>query len=130
MMMNLVSMPVLPALPKGVLSADYQAILTIHEQIMARLDKPMPTIEQLAKKANMSSTKFRSLFKKMYGTSIYQYHLSARLTRSKELLEANEFTISQIAYKVGFSHPPAFVNIFHKHFGVFPAAFREQFLHS
>ena len=129
-MINQVSISIFPTLPKGVLNGDYQAVMNIHEQIMARLDRPMPPIEQLAKKANMSATKFRSLFKKMYGSSIYQYHLLARLHCSQELLKANEFTISQIAYKVGFSHPPAFVNIFYKHFGEFPAAYRERYLHS
>ena len=123
-------MSILPVVPRGVLKGDYQVVVEIHDHILAHLDRPMPTIEQLAKRANMSSTKFRNLFKKMYGTSIYQYHLTARLARSKDLLEANEYTISQIAYKVGFSHPPAFVNIFHKHFGVFPAAYRENLLHS
>lgn len=121
---------ILPVLPKGVLNGDYYAVIKIHDQIMARLDKPMPTIEELAKKANMSATKFRSLFKRMYGSSIYQYHLTARLRHAQELLKANEHTISQIAYKVGFSHPPAFVNIFQKHFVVFPAAYRQQYLHS
>jgi AraC-like DNA-binding protein len=116
----------LPILPKGVLNKDYQLILLAHQQIMSCLYKPMPPIEQLAKQANMSETKFRGLFKRMYRQSIYQYHLAARLQLAKELLAGNDYTVTQIGYKVGFSHPSAFITIFQKHTGLSPAKFREQ----
>lgn len=113
-------------IPKGVLNSDYQIVVDIHDRIMSNLDRPMPAVEQLAKEANMSKTKFRNIFQKIFGSPIYQYHLAARLELSKKLLLQNNFTITQISYKVGFSHPPAFVTCFFKHFGFFPSTFREQ----
>jgi AraC-like DNA-binding protein len=115
-----------PELPKGILNGDYQKLLAIHQQIMNSLNQPMPPVELLAKQTNMSASKFRTLFKKIYHQPIYQYHLSARLNLAKTLLAQNDYTITQIAYKVGFSHPSAFVTIFHKTTGMFPLAFREQ----
>jgi AraC-like DNA-binding protein len=117
-----------PKLPRGVLNGDYQAMIHIHDLIIAKLNQPMQSVDSLAKSVNMSSTKFRELFKKMYGHSIYHYHLVARLQLAQEFLVANDYTVSQIAYKVGFSHPPAFIHIFKKHYGVFPLAFRERSL--
>jgi AraC-like DNA-binding protein len=115
-----------PIYPRGVLKQDYRTIIEIHDQIMSCLNQPMPTIEQLAAQATMSPTKFRELFKKMYGSSIYQYHLVARLTLGKELLMENEYTITQISYKVGFAHPPAFIKAFRIHFQTLPSTFRVQ----
>jgi len=78
---------------------------------------PMPTILKLADRANMSPSKFRKLFIEIFGTSIYQYHLRARMELAKRLLLSNQLTIVQIAYKVGFNRSQSFAKAFLAHTG-------------
>jgi AraC-like DNA-binding protein len=113
---------------RRVLEPDKRILSGIHESIMVNLSRPMPTIEALAQKACMSESKFRSLFQYFYGTSIYQYHLMARMDLAKNLLVSNEYTITQIAYKVGFSHHQSFIKTFMKHTGLSPRQFQDKMM--
>ena len=107
----------LPACPPNILKGDYEKIVEAHQAIMSNLSKPMPTIAQLASHANMSPSKFRNLFLQLYGVSIYQYHLNARIELAKKLLVSNQHTIVQIAYKVGFNRSQSFAKAFLAHTG-------------
>ena len=111
-------------MPKRILAPDIRTIKAIHDMIMNNLAAPMPTIETLAKKACMSPSKFRGLFQEIYKFSIYQYHLNARMALAKELLLSNEYTVTQISYKVGFSHHQSFIKTFMKHSGCSPRQFQ------
>lgn len=102
----------LPPCPRTVLTGDYEKMIDVHNAIMSDLSMPMPTIVQLADRANMSTSKFRKLFIEIFGTSIYHYHLGARMELAKRLLVSNQFTIVQIAYKVGFNRSQSFAKAF------------------
>ena len=112
--------------PRRIYEDDYQKILQVKERIMFDLSKSL-SINQLADKANMSPTKFRSLFLEIFGMSIYQYHLNARIELSKQLLMNNELTIIQIAYKVGYNSSQSFAKAFKKHVGQTATDFKESF---
>ena len=47
---------------------------------------------------------------------------SVRLNKSMELLKQNEYSISEIAYMVGFNSPSYFTNSFRKKYGVTPSS--------
>lgn len=52
-------------------------------------------------------------------------HIAARMMQeAKALLRHTDWTISQIAYSLGFEHPANFNNFFRKHSGSTPKAFR------
>lgn len=112
-------------MPKRILHPDLRALQEAHDTIMNNLTRPMPPVITLASNACMSLSKFRKLFQQTYGQSVYDYHLKARLAYAKELLFGNEFTITQIAYKVGFSHHQSFIKTFIKHTGITPNEFRQ-----
>lgn len=118
--------PVLPACPPNVMRNDYDKIIEIHDIIMLDLSLDMPTISQLAAQANMSTSKFRNLFIKVFGMSIYQYHLNARLELAKQLLIENKHTIVQIAYKTGFYRSQSFAKAFFLHTGQTASQFRKS----
>ncbi|MFN8344375.1 MAG: AraC family transcriptional regulator [Spirosomataceae bacterium] len=125
--MNANPIPVPPVCPKGIFIKDYEKMIYIHSLIMKDLSKPMPTISKLAALVHMSPTKFRSLFVKIFNASIYQYHLQARLDLAKHLLLTNEFTITQIAYKVGFDRSQSFAKSFLIHTGFTAGQFRDLY---
>lgn len=114
--------------PPNVLKGDYEKITDAHQLIMSNLSMPMPTITQLASQANMSPSKFRNLFLQIYGTSIYQYHLNARIEFAKTLLISNQYSIVQIAYKTGFYRSQSFAKAFLAHTGQTATEYKRNML--
>jgi AraC-like DNA-binding protein len=84
-----------------------------------------PTVEELALKASMSLSKFKTLFKQIYGESPYQYHQRAKLAYAAELLTTGRYTVSQVSYKVGYSHSIKFIKIFEKYYGTTPGKYKQ-----
>lgn len=76
------------------------------------------------KSAHLSSSQFSRSFKKHTGTSPYDYLLSVRLARAKELLKNTNLPISDIAYQTGFASDSNFIYFFRKNEGISPLKFR------
>lgn len=113
--------------PLSVNSHDYMRMIEIYHRIMADLSQPIPTINELSKSVYMSPSKFRNMFVKIFGISIYQCHLSARMKLAMELLSDSNYTIEQIAYKVGFSRSQSFAKAFLLHIGCSPSQYRKAY---
>lgn len=86
-----------------------------------------PTIDELAQFANMSPTKLKSTFKKVYGTSISQYSIQVKLRHSLILLSNNEGNIEDIALAIGYKNASKFSQVFYKNFGIYPKDYRNLF---
>lgn len=113
--------------PHGVLNDDFNKIIEVHEIIMNDYSKPIPNVKDLTEITNMSSQKFRILFQKIFQNNYYQYYHQLRLERAKSLLLENEFTIVQIAYKIGFYHSQNFARAFLKYSGMTAKEFRNKY---
>ena len=55
-----------------------------------------------------------------------EYVLNKRLQKAKYLLQEDEFTISEVAYKVGFSSLAYFSTVFKSKFNLTPSEFKEK----
>lgn len=64
------------------------------------------------------------LFKKTYGYGVYEYILSIRMERSKELLLNTNLPIKEISDRLGYSNNNYFSKAFKNHFQVSPTDFR------
>ena len=58
------------------------------------------------------------------GLTPNNYIRRIRMEKSKELLENSNFTISEIAYKTGFSSAFYFSKLFKEYYGMPPSQFR------
>ena len=81
-------------------------------------------IDPLLKKG-LSDDYLSFLFKKNLGVNLSRYIRSQRLQSSKEMLKGN-YTISDIAYYLGFCSESYFISCFKKEFGKTPKKFRNQ----
>lgn len=95
------------------------AISFIHNNYQNKL-----TINDIAQQINLSPSQFSRQFKKQTGTSPYDYLLSVRLTKAKELLKNTSLPISEISYRTGFANESNFIYFFKKHEGISPLKFR------
>jgi AraC family transcriptional regulator, exoenzyme S synthesis regulatory protein ExsA len=101
-------------------SDDIFIIKKLEREIKTNYFKTQPSINTMARYSGMSPTKFKRVFKDVLGCSPHQYILDIRANHAKELLESNYYTISQVAYKVGFNNPSGLSRLIRTKFNVSP----------
>ena len=77
-------------------------------------------VEKLTQKLNMSERKLQRKIKEATGKSPTQLIMFVRLQHSKMALTTNNYSVSEIAFKFGFSSPSYFSKCFKKEFGMRP----------
>lgn len=97
-----------------------RTILYINEHITENL-----TIEQICAHAFISKYYFCREFKRHIGLSVMKYILFSRLSLAQEMMRNTDLTISEIAYRSGFSSTNYFCNVFKKENGITPKEFRK-----
>ena len=88
----------------------------------ARIAEPV-TIEEICHEFFISRSSLQALFKTHLNTSPKNYLLNIKLQKSKELIRENQYTISEIAYMLGFSSIHYFSRLFKKYFNITPSAY-------
>ena len=85
-----------------------------------------PRLDFLAKFACMNPAKLKYSFKAVYHCSVKQYIQSRRIDHAEKLLLSSTLTIGQIARAVGYRNQGSFSELFKKHTGLSPVAYRRQ----
>ncbi len=75
----------------------------VHEYIEAHLAEDL-SLGHLASVVSLSSSHFRTLFKRATGQTVHAYLIQRRVSRAKELLLEGRLTANEVALEVGFSH--------------------------
>ncbi|OUL62518.1 helix-turn-helix transcriptional regulator [Flavobacterium sp. AJR] len=103
------------------LEKDVNAIMKAHEYLLTDLLLPFPGVKFLAEKANMSTSKFRNLYKNIFGVSAVSVFKNEKLILAKELLESGNFKlISDIAYELGYNKTSYFSLVYKRYYGHLP----------
>ena len=100
--------------------ADQQRVETVHQYLINNLSNSSISVSALAQMANMSLTKFNRLFKEIYSASVRDFIAEKRLQVARELLATHQYTISQVALKVGFTNASGLTKLFQKKYGISP----------
>lgn len=94
------------------------------EKVMAFIDanilEPTLNVEQLAKEVNMTRITLYRKIKALTNQTTIEFIRSVRLKRAAQLLTRNEFTVTEVAYMVGFSDVDYFRKWFKTEFGSTP----------
>lgn len=94
---------------------------------MVYMDEKLPTFkvsDYLAEKMNYSYGYLLNLFQEVTYTSIENFMIIQKTERAKQLIITNEFTISEIAWKLNYSSVAHFSNQFKNETGITPTAFQ------
>jgi AraC family transcriptional regulator len=84
-----------------------------------------PTLEQLAAVARLSPYHFARQFKAATGLPPYQYVITRRVERAKQLFQGGgDLSLAQVAARAGFSDQSQFSHHFKRLVGVTPGRFR------
>ncbi|MET0298886.1 MAG: substrate-binding domain-containing protein, partial [Flavitalea sp.] len=79
------------------------------------------TADDLCKIMGISRVQLYRKVKALLGVNINEYMILVRLQRAKHLLQEDELTISEVAYKVGFSSAAYFSTVFKSRFNQTPS---------
>jgi AraC-like DNA-binding protein len=94
-------------------------------RIQERLDEPIH-LEDLARSAKLSVSRLNTVFREATGDSPMAFVSKLRVQRACHYLEATEATVSEIAFKVGYSDPLYFSRAFKKSVGLSPNQYRSS----
>ena len=100
---------------------DYKHILQVATQLRDPLAIEVPSLKELAEMAHMGLTKFKGLFKKVFGQAPMEYRNRIRMEYAQRMLEMRRRSSSELSYELGYSHPSNFTTAYKKHFGHLPS---------
>ncbi|MFD1615177.1 helix-turn-helix domain-containing protein [Gelatiniphilus marinus] len=75
------------------------------------------SIEKLSVIAGLNTSKFKSVFKQVYGITVFKYITSLRIEKAIQLITKYDYTIAQASYEVGYKNPQHFTVAFKKNLG-------------
>jgi AraC-like DNA-binding protein len=82
------------------------------------------TVDSIARSLHMSYGHLSRIYKKEAGITILERFNKIRLEKATELLLNTNYSIKEIAFKVGFSSQFYFSRLFHEKMGITPSDFR------
>lgn len=84
------------------------------------------SLDVLAESVNLSTSRFRHLFKTETGITPAQYLKSLRMSRARELVETTFLNIKEIMCSIGVRDKRHFAKDFEKTFGLTPTQYRAR----
>ncbi len=112
--------------PLGIHPRDKQFIANAIALIEKNIDDDGFNVETLGNELGLSRTHLFRKFKSLTGTAPNDFIRQIRLKRAAQLLKEKQYTISEIAYMVGFKIPANFSTSFKAYYGVTPKKFMEK----
>ncbi len=107
-------------------ATDHGPLAELIPWVLARLDRPL-TVEDLARRAGMSSRHLGRHFKAATGTTPLQWLLVQRIRRAQELLEATDDSVDAVAAATGMGTATTLRRHFNRAVGLPPHAYRRTF---
>ncbi|WP_158799092.1 AraC family transcriptional regulator [Pedobacter sp. L105] len=89
--------------------------------------KGLPTVQFIAELLNLSPGYLSALLKSLTGQNTQQHIHGKLIEKAKEKLSGTDLSISEIAYELGFEHPPSFSKLFKSKTNFSPLEFRATF---
>lgn len=93
--------------------------------VFSTLKEPW-TVERMAKRVNLSPSRFHALYKKIFGKSPVDDLIQARIQNAQNALLYSNSSVSEIARELGYSNLPHFIRQFKAISGISPSQYRER----
>ena len=106
---------------------DEQFLDKLRQIVLDNLANEEFGVEELAKSYGISRSQLHRKLRKLAKKSISRFIREIRLDEAHKLLQENVGTVSEIAYKVGFSSPTYFNTCFSEYFGYPPGEAKYHF---
>ena len=94
----------------------------IHQVVEENYTSPI-SLEELAYLSGRSLSSFKRDFQSIYGETPAKWIREKRLSKARQMLEASQMSVADVAYSLGFENPTHFSRIFKQRYGSSPISF-------
>lgn len=98
---------------------DVKRIRRAKDIVISRMAEP-PGLRALAQESGLPLKKLKSGFKQVYGTSVYGFLWEYKMDYARKLLETGDYSVNEVALRVGYSTASHFIAAFKKRFSTTP----------
>lgn len=107
-------------------SMEEKFLMRVKKVVEEHLDDENFSVEELSKKVGMSRAQLHRKLIALTGKSASRFVRNYRLEHAYQLLEKKVGTVSEIAYRVGYSSPAYFTKCFTEDFGISPSQVKKE----
>jgi DNA-binding response OmpR family regulator len=107
-------------------SHDEKFIQNTIKAVEDNIANPDFSVEELSRMMGMSRVLLYKKLLALTGKSPIEFIRTLKLQRAAQLLEKSQFTVSEIAYQVGFNNPKYFTKYFKEEFNMLPSAYANE----
>lgn len=104
---------------------DIDKIREAREYLLLNMEHPLTVIE-LSHKVGINDFKLKKGFKQLYGVTIFDFLLEARMEKARTLLTETNTPIHEIAFATGYKNVSSFTAAFKKRMGFPPSAMKRS----
>lgn len=90
------------------------------EYLLHHIEHP-GTVIDLSHTVGLNDFKLKKGFKQLYGVTIFEFLLEARMEKARRLLQETTMTVHAVAISVGYKNISSFTVAFKKKFGILPS---------
>ena len=109
-----------------VLQQEKEFLLKIEKLILEKYLQADSSVFQLADDMNFSRSSLYRKIKMLTGLSINEFARSVKIKKAAELIESENLTISEVAYRTGFNDLKYFRENFVRQIGITPSEFKKR----
>jgi DNA-binding response OmpR family regulator len=115
--------------PAGLVSntLDEEFMKKVYKHINRNLGNPNYDTDHLANELYISRRQLHRKLQALTGHSPGEFMRTLRMKQAAKMLLEKRFSITQIAYEVGFGSPAQFTRAFRKHFDCLPSEFNNRY---
>ena len=106
-------------------SPQVEVVREIHKKLISNL-QVRHTIEELSKEYLINTATLKDTFKGIYGQSIGAYMKEYRIKQAAVLLRQTQYTIAEVANRVGYENQSKFATAFRDILKMAPSEYRKQ----
>ena len=93
----------------------------IHRVVEENYTSPI-SLEELAYLSGRSLSSFKRDFQSIYGETPAKWIREKRLSKARQMLQASQMSVADVAYSLGFENPTHFSRIFKQQYGISPSS--------
>lgn len=91
------------------------------------LTRGLPTVEFLASELHLSPHYLSDMLRNLTGQNAQQHIHEKLIEKAKEYLTTTNFSVSEVAYQLGFEHSQSFNKLFKKKMNITPLSYKQSF---
>jgi AraC family transcriptional activator of pobA len=104
----------------------FETILNLYFNEKTSQDK-IPSVQYIAEQLNVSANYLSDLLRSLTGLNTQQHIHNKLIENAKEILSTTSYSVSEIAYQLGFDYPQSFSRLFKSKTKLTPLEFRQSF---